>query len=216
LFLFCLSYSYAAILTQAEKNAMLQAHNAARCAVNPTASKMPAMEWDADVEAVAQRYANTCPTDHNPDRSTWYGKGYLGENIAWGYATPVDVVKTAFVGENKDYTFSTNKCKSGKMCGHYTQVVWADSTKVGCAKPKGTCPEWGDKVYVCNYAPGGNIVGSKPYTSGISINAACAFESTSFASSHPQSIVNDFDGLVTESLSKDGIFVLKELPPRAN
>lgn len=29
--------------------------------------------------------------------------------------------------------YATSSCKPGKMCGHYTQMVWKTSTKVGCA-----------------------------------------------------------------------------------
>ncbi len=58
--------------------------------------------------------------------------------------------------------------------GHYTQVVWKDTKKVGCGKQ--TCGEYYDEriggnakgiVWVCNYDPHGNItingVKQKPY-----------------------------------------------------
>ena len=48
------------------------------------------------------------------------------------------------------------------MCGHYTQVVWRNTTKIGCAIY--TCPgfQYGSTV-VCDYGPGGNIGGQSPY-----------------------------------------------------
>ena len=48
-------------------------------------------------------------------------------------------------------------------CGHYTQVVWRNTTEIGCGVA--TCKEgaltW--DIWICNYAPPGNIAGQKPY-----------------------------------------------------
>lgn len=42
--------------------------------------------------------------------------------------------------------------------GHFTQVVWKDTTQIGCAKvPHQTIP--GTYVWVCDYSPPGNIEG---------------------------------------------------------
>ncbi len=58
--------------------------------------------------------------------------------------------------EAQYYTYSSNSCQSGKVCGHYTQVVWHNSYKLGCGKK--TCNpvngfEGNGKgdVYVCQY-----------------------------------------------------------------
>ena len=47
------------------------------------------------------------------------------------------------------------------MCGHYTQMVWQTSTKVGCAMA--VCEDSQEQVWVCQYQPAGNWVGKKPY-----------------------------------------------------
>jgi pathogenesis-related protein 1 len=62
--------------------------------------------------------------------------------------------------EIKFYNYKTMECKSGEMCGHYTQVVWKDSKEVGCAAYK--CDDK-SQIWVCQYKPAGNIVGHRPY-----------------------------------------------------
>lgn len=60
------------------------------------------------------------------------------------------------------YDYASNSCNApaGKSCGHYTQVVWAKSTEVGCGVA--ICDGKG-QIWVCNYKPAGNFSGQKPY-----------------------------------------------------
>ncbi|MEM6522020.1 MAG: CAP domain-containing protein, partial [Cyanobacteria bacterium P01_C01_bin.70] len=41
-------------------------------------------------------------------------------------------VVAAWVAEKADYDYASNSCASGKVCGHYTQIVWRETTAVGC------------------------------------------------------------------------------------
>ena len=51
-----------------------------------------------------------------------------------------------------------------KMIGHFTQVVWKDSTQLGCGIAKGT----DNFVYgVCNYSPPGNYIGASNYQNNV-------------------------------------------------
>ena len=62
--------------------------------------------------------------------------------------------------EKEHYNFDTRTCAT-KKCGHYTQVVKANSRYVGCAFRR--CP---DKVLtICNYSAG-NLYSSRPHTKG--------------------------------------------------
>lgn len=84
-----------------------------------------------------------------------------GENLfkgTLGYYTAGDAVD-AWGEEKSDYNYDSNKCKRGKMCGHYTQIVWKTTTEFGCAK--NICD--GNVTWVCSYNPPGNWVGEKPY-----------------------------------------------------
>ncbi|KAG9136835.1 hypothetical protein Leryth_004578 [Lithospermum erythrorhizon] len=61
--------------------------------------------------------------------------------------------------EMKFYNIRSNTCKQGKMCGHYTQIVWKESVRLGCFR--GTCKN-ADTYITCEYDPPGNYVGEKP------------------------------------------------------
>ncbi|MFB1483442.1 CAP domain-containing protein [Corallococcus sp. RDP092CA] len=151
-------------LTQFARD-MLEAHNAARAAAQPTPS--PALEpltWDPTVEETARKWVEQCQFKHNDDR------GNAGENIA--AATPdylnAKAVVKGWVDEAADYDYSKNTCKAGEQCGHYTQVVWRNTRRLGCATKRCTVnsPFSGASTWdfwVCNYAPPGNYVGQRPY-----------------------------------------------------
>lgn len=51
---------------------------------------------------------------------------------------------------------------SGKVTGHFTQLVWAETSLVGCGRTKSD-----KEVYIiCNYGEGGNVAGSPVYKFG--------------------------------------------------
>ena len=84
-----------------------------------------------------------------------------GENLASATGprlTPASVVNM-WGGEVNDCTYSSNRCATGKMCGHYTQVVWRTTIQVGC----GMARIGSSEVWVCNFNPPGNYVGQRPY-----------------------------------------------------
>lgn len=131
----------------------LSAHNSARSAVG-----VAPLVWDDKVAAFAQDYAN----QRKGDCKLVHSGGPYGENIAWGKPdlSGTNAVKM-WVDEKADYDYNSNTCAAGKQCGHYTQVVWRNSARVGCAKVK--CDNGGGTFIGCNYDPRGNIVGQRPY-----------------------------------------------------
>ncbi|KAK1323781.1 hypothetical protein QJS10_CPA02g00038 [Acorus calamus] len=143
--------------TQAQNSPQdfLDAHNAARAHVG-----VGPMSWDDTVAAYARDYAHKRAADCTLEHSD--PGGLYGENIFEGSGsdwTASDAVNL-WVEEVKDYDYNSNTCAAGQVCGHYTQVVWARSVKLGCARV--TCT--GGGVFItCNYSPPGNIVGERPY-----------------------------------------------------
>lgn len=85
-----------------------------------------------------------------------------GENLFWA-SFPVDsgIVVQSWADEVLDYDYPTNRCNPGKACGHYTQIVWEDTERVGCAKI--VCGGGRGEIWSCNYDPPGNWVGEHPY-----------------------------------------------------
>ncbi|MCC6645272.1 MAG: serine protease [Polyangiaceae bacterium] len=145
---------------------IVAAHNQARASVSPPApSPLPELSWDEGVAAAAAAWADGCEFAHDPK----LGALKQGQNIyASSGSTPTpEKVVGSWVSEVASYDYATNKCAQGKQCGHYTQVVWAKSTGLGCAQKTCTTnsPFGGGKwdLWVCNYSPPGNYSGQKPY-----------------------------------------------------
>ena len=140
-------------------NGITAAHNAARDNVSPAAATpIPHLAWSSTIAATAQAYAEQCVFSHSG--------GQYGENLyaTTGSATAQDVVDS-WVGESASYDYASNSCSA--TCGHYTQVVWASSTNLGCGVANCTTnsPFGGGawQIWVCNYDPPGNYVGESPY-----------------------------------------------------
>lgn len=118
--------------------------------------------WDPQLEAYASWWANQRKSDCRLQHSFPEGGFQLGENIYWGGGSdwrPRDAV-SAWASEEKDYLYDTNTCRSGRVCGHYTQIVWRSTRRVGCARV--VCDD-GNVFMTCNYDPPGNVVGERPY-----------------------------------------------------
>lgn len=143
-----------------------RAHNEVRAAVD-TATPLPPLVWNEDLEATARAWAESCTDneapagliDHNEGRSDGHPY-YVGENVygSSGAATGADAV-ASWASEEADFNPATGGCSG--VCGHYTQIVWRTSVELGCALSN--CPglTYGSSV-VCNYGPGGNS-GGRPY-----------------------------------------------------
>jgi len=157
-------------VSAADKATILTKHNEARSVAK--AANMLNMTWDADLAELAQRWVNTCPGGHEVQNYDRYMFGFytVGQNYA-GTSSATDTwgkMVDLWINERDDYTYTSNSCAAGKKCGHYTQVVWAKSHKVGCAAA--ACPNYSDNAgkfqFICNYAPGGNSNNESPYVDG--------------------------------------------------
>lgn len=151
------------------------AHNAARSALDVA---LPPLTWSNDLAEFAQQWsddlAGRCGTIEHRDQRRY------GENIALRgssrLSTPFssEAAVAGWVAEVACWDFGTisgtERCDatcvqglSSNGCGHYTQVVWRNTQRVGCGYS--TCESQGFtfEVWVCNYDPPGNFIGQTPY-----------------------------------------------------
>ncbi|XP_074660350.1 cysteine-rich venom protein-like [Tubulanus polymorphus] len=130
---------------------ILNVHNSVRAKVTD-ATNMLKMYWDEDAALVAQAYANTCQTNHDSGWSRFtIGGSFAGQNIASGSGSWTDVINN-WAAEISDYTYGIAPVNNA-VVGHYTQIIWAWSYRIGCGKA--VCK--GNIIHVCNYSPPGNM-----------------------------------------------------------
>lgn len=141
--------------------AALDLHNRARRDVGTAP-----LAWSAELADFAQKWADHlakdegCRMQHRPRSGPWGSK--YGENIFWGSAasfSPKDAANSWY-GEIKDFKPGILTGDNWYKTGHYTQMVWKNTTHVGMGQA--VCPN-GAIIIVGNYNPPGNYMGQSPY-----------------------------------------------------
>jgi uncharacterized protein YkwD len=116
---------------------------------------------------------NTYRSQHNASDVTWndtladFASDYLeegdcefehsggpyGENLAMGYGNATASVE-AWGNERDEYDFDDGEFST--ETGHFTQLVWKNTTDVGCGRRLCGTSGW---FLVCEYWPPGNVIG---------------------------------------------------------
>lgn len=136
---------------------LLEAHNVERQSKN-----LPRLKWDSGLEANARSYAEHLARSGKFEHSqNTPGQPLEGENLWRGTAgafAPERMVglwiaeKRHFVRGRFPDTSATGDVAD---VSHYTQIIWRQTNKVGCAIAHGDEKE----VLVCRYSRPGNVVG---------------------------------------------------------
>ena len=137
---------------------ILALHNSAR-----DDARLPRLAWSEDMAEAADGWARRLAREGRLHHSDWKDRKGTGENL-WigtaGYFGPEEMIG-AFTGEKKDFRRGTfpDVSATGQWedVGHYTQIIWPSTTRVGCAMARAN----GNDVLVCRYSPAGNYFGDK-------------------------------------------------------
>jgi len=139
------------------RTVMVEAHNRLRERFG-----VPALSWDeslaADAKAYAETLARTQRFRHAAQTDTDAVQGenlWMGTRTAYDYAemTGAWIEEGAHVRPGRFPEVSTTG--SWHDVGHFTQMVWGDTQRLGCA----IAANAEDEVLVCRYFPAGNVMG---------------------------------------------------------
>ena len=140
--------------SEGDKIEILNAHNSERKLVGNVD-----LTWDNSLEEFAANWATTLATrdnglSHRPNNP-------YGENCYWTSASNVQPSEAilSFNQEKLDYLYGPVTETNYAATGHYTQVIWYKTTRVGCAAVRSSS----EIFVVCNYDPPGNLIGDYPY-----------------------------------------------------
>jgi hypothetical protein len=141
---------------------LLAAHNRERAAAG-----IPALAWDDRLATSAANWATHLARlndlEHYPDDPN--DPDPEGENLWLGtrsYFSPEEMVGS-WIEEKQNFRpgiFPANS-RTGRIddIGHYTQLMWRSTDRVGCALARSSDYD----VLVCRYLEGGNVIGERPF-----------------------------------------------------
>ena len=126
---------------------------------------MKPLAWDPklaiDAAKWAQYLAVTGTFEHAPDNPKAAPQGenlWMGTARAYSFEDMVD----GWIDEKQYYRPglfpNVTTTRDWTDVGHYTQLIWYNTTHVGCALATGR----GNDVLVCRYSPAGNWDGENP------------------------------------------------------
>lgn len=176
-------------LTRSEIQQILLEHNRSRKDADRYVPgglpPLPAVTWNCDAAAIAQQWANQTRGAQGHSENSWRqqqfssrtglqgGAAKLGENLGWSGGSDRSVVSpvvssvTSWDDEREDYNHSTQTCSD--VCGHYTQMVWRESTAIGCGVYRGAVRwpgsdrTWPEGYFLsCTYHNAGNFNNDPP------------------------------------------------------
>lgn len=139
---------------EVDKEKIVERHNYYRAQHD-----IPPLEWSDELAAYAQKWADELASNCR----MYHSDGEYGENIYWTTKRTSEDEVVDFWAKEEQYFDHANPIyhkHKGKKYGHYSQVIWAETKKVGCGMAQ--CDD-GHQIWVCSYDPAGNWIGEKVY-----------------------------------------------------
>ncbi len=135
---------------------VLAAHNVARAQAG-----VPGLVWDPALGGAAAAYAQQMALTNVFQHSDRKARPGIGENLWMGTrgGFSVETMVGNWASEKRQFVpgIFPNNSRSGNWMdvGHYTQMIWPTTTRVGCALASNGRTDY----LVCRYSPAGNIDG---------------------------------------------------------
>lgn len=140
-----------------DKDVILAEHNKYRAEVG-----VPPLTWSDSLAQGAQRWADTMALIDKMQHSQ---TPRVGENLAYWSGHHPSLENMIGIWEQEKQLFKpgvfpdVSQDGSWHSVGHYTQMVWRNTTQVGC----GIGNNGRTDFLVCWYSPQGNYIGQVPY-----------------------------------------------------
>ena len=135
---------------------ILAAHNQVRAEAG-----VAPLAWDAALGDAAANYAVFLAVTNSFQHSDASHRPDTGENLWMGThgAFSFEAMVGGWSSERKDFVPGVfpaiSRAGSWEKVGHYTQMVWPTTTRVGCAVASNATRDY----LVCRYSPAGNVMG---------------------------------------------------------
>ena len=151
---------------------------------------MRQLSWDTELARVAQRLADQCKFAHDCPDCRRVGRFKVGQNLYQSFTTrppgPADWRAAIDSWYDEITAFPTSsvarytlpyptlytlynllpRYQFSPQTGHYSQLVWGGTHRVGCGTTMFRKGRFNARLYVCNYGATGNIVRRPVYRQG--------------------------------------------------
>jgi len=166
-----------------ERDMVLDYHNRLRSRVasgstgQPPAENMVQLQWDSELARVAQRLADQCKFQHDCSDCRRVQRFRVGQNIYQSFNTRSEkndwtAAIDSWFNEIKIFpSSSVSNYKFASATGHYSQMMWAKTSRIGCGVTSFRSGRFISRLYVCNYGESGNVLRQPVYRIGTPCSA---------------------------------------------
>lgn len=132
--------------------ALLAYHNQVRVEVGA-----PPLRWNAALQTSASAYAAELARTGRLAHAPRAGRGIERENLSKGLiGWDAGQMLASWIEEKRDFIPglfpNVSRTENWYDIGHYSQMIWPETTEIGCGMATGSGYQW----LVCRYSPGGN------------------------------------------------------------